>query len=160
MALFQFIQSFFSILEKKPNLTVLDFYDHFRKKLPPNFALVNQDTLILFLWGLVALPKETFLDHIPSVNFKSLPNSWGKWSIETWELKKWETSRDLKSFVCHIRNSINHGRFSNDHNLKYTFEDRRDDNSPINFRVHAYHDSILRFSKSLGDGYVMNKWPK
>ena len=114
----------------------------------------HQDTWLLFAWGLIALPKETFFDDIKYVKFQSLPsNIWGKWDIEIWD-----NENTLKNFVRHVRNSLNHGRFS-ETNLQYTFEDRLNDKSPINFRVHTDYESILRFAISLGDGYMMDKWP-
>jgi len=158
MALFQFMQDFVYALKEEPNLTVKKLYFRFserRLKGYKNFALLNQDTLILFAFGLIALPKETFFDKIPSIDFLSLPENWG-----TWDVKIWADSRDIKSFVRHLRNSINHGLFSSDKNIRFTFEDRLNENSPINFRVQTDHDSIFKFSKSFGDGYIMNKWPK
>ncbi|MEW6674155.1 MAG: HEPN family nuclease [Thermodesulfobacteriota bacterium] len=159
-ALHQFIQEFSYSLTNEPKIKVKQLYNRFSKKMPggKDFNISNQVTSILFLWGSVALPKETFFENIPPIIFQDLSNIWGKWTIKTWELSHNETSKDLKSFVRHMRNSINHGRFSTDNDLNYTFEDKRNDK--INFCVNADYDSIIQFSKSLCDGFMINKWSK
>lgn len=109
--------------------------------------------LVNSLLGIIVFPWEyESLNYLKNQKMESL-------GLEGWpdEILKLGEADSVGEFIRHMRNAVAHGRitFSSDsrelNNVTLTFEDRKNNNMPVNWQVSFNGKQLRRFCEQLMD---------
>lgn len=137
-----FLVHFMKSYKNSPNQNLSTFYTTWtnRIKQNKNYNLSNQGIYLTSLYGLFLYPQQVFFDNIPEIELDKLDKSkWGNSQIIIWNNQK----KTLKNYTKRIRNALSHGRVYIDEKCNFTFEDKKNKDSSIDFKI-IYNQLDLR----------------
>ena len=157
----EFLTAFELRLAHNPDLTIKKFYDDFlnhknwdKPEAPP---LINQGTLLAYLYGLIVYPWEALQEGFPTQkNLNELaPEKWGKYTIHYLADGYDPKNLKLQFFLSKIRNAISHATVEITDEMSFVFKDeyRPKMAAIIEFDIHE----ITKFAQKLS-GVYLDDW--
>lgn len=154
----EFLTAFEFELRNNPDLSVSNFHKKFldykkwdQSESPP---LINQGTLLAYLYGLLVYPWGALQEGFPAPESLSelAPEKWGKYTIHHLADGYCAENLKLQFFLSKIRNAISHSTVEITDEMSFVFKDVRIEKRAaiIEFDIHE----LIKFVQELYRVYL------